>query len=357
MAMDYSDLAAKLDLPQKDSPDQNAIVNAVKQWLEQNQKWLLIFDNAQEPDVVKRFLPQGGGGHVIITSRNPNWGSVARPERGWGFQTQQRRSNSFSSEQIRMIRSRQSLLAEETGFLPLALEQAGAYIEETGISLSDYLDRFKKHRKKALERGKPADYPDTVATTWEISFQAVKEKSPASADLLNLCAFLAPDDIPKSLFLGRKDLPEPLASSTADEFAFDEIVAELRRYSLISGTGNKFSVHQLVQAVTRDRLTEDEQKNWSAVSVQLLNSAFQFGQDDVKSWENCAPLLPHALASAGFAEELGILSETVAEILNNAGSYQKHLADFDEAKKMLREGSEDRRKGFRARSPQRGHDG
>jgi hypothetical protein len=147
-------------------------------------------------------------------------------------------------------------------------------------------------------------------------------------DLLNLCAFLAPDDIPKSQFLGEKDFPEPLASSTTDEFAFDEIVAELRRYSLISGTGDKFSVHQLVQAVTRDRLTEDEQKKWSPVSVRLLNSAFQFGQDDVKSWENCASLLPHALASARFAEELGILSETVAEILDNAGRYQQHLADF-----------------------------
>jgi tetratricopeptide (TPR) repeat protein len=90
-----------------------------------------------------------------------------------------------------------------------------------------------------------------------------------------------------------------------------------------------------VQAVTRDRLTEDEQKNWSAVSVWLLNSAFQFGQEDVKSWENCASLLPHALASAGFAEDLGILSETVAAILNNAGLYQQHLADFDEARKCL----------------------
>jgi tetratricopeptide (TPR) repeat protein len=271
---------------------------------------------------------------VIITSRNQNWGNAAKlllvevfePNEAVEFVL--KRTN-------QMDEGSAELLAEETGFLPLALEQAGAYIEETGISLSDYLIRFKKHRKTALERGKPADYPDTVATTWEISFQAVKEKSPASVDLLKLCAFLAPDDIPKSLFLGEKDLPEPLASSTADEFAFDEIVAELRRYSLISGTGNKFSVHQMVQAVTRDRLTEDEQKNWSAVSVQLLNCAFQFGQDDVKSWEDCAPLLPHALASAGFAEDLGILSETVAEILNNAGCYQQHLADFDEARKSL----------------------
>jgi hypothetical protein len=327
LAMDYSDLAAELDLPQKDSPDPNAIVNAVKHWLEQKQKWLLILDNAQEPNVVKRFLPKGGGGHVIITSRNPNWASVAhqrdvevfKPKEAVEFILKRTSQNDKASAKS---------LAEETGFLPLALEQAGAYMEETGLSLSDYLIRFKKHRKTALERGKPADYADTVATTWEISFQTVKERSPASVDLLNLCAFLAPDDIPKSQFLGEKDFPEPLASSTTDEFAFDEIVAELRRYSLISGTGDKFSVHQLVQAVTRDRLTEDEQKKWSPVSVRLLNSAFQFGQDDVKSWENCASLLPHALASARFAEELGILSETVAEILDNAGRYQQHLADF-----------------------------
>ena len=335
LAMDYSTLATELDLPQKDSPDQNAIVNEVKQWLEQNQKWLLIFDNAQEPDVAKRFLPRGGCGHIIITSRNPNWGSVAHRRDVEVFKPK---------EAVEFILKRTSQsdkasaksLAEETGFLPLALEQAGAYIEETGISLSDYLIRFNKHRKTALERGKPADYTDTIATTWEISFQAVKEKLPASADLLNICAFLAPDDIPKSLILGGGgDLPEPLASSTADEFAFDEIVAELRRYSLISGTGDKFSAHQLVQAVTRDRLTEVEQKNWSAISVRLLNIAFQFGQDDMKSWENCASLLPHALVSTGFAEELGISSETVAEILSNAGCYQRHLADFDEARKSL----------------------
>jgi hypothetical protein len=335
LLMDYTDLAKELDLPQKDSPDQNIILNAVKHWLGQNQKWLLIFDNAQEPEALKRFLPQGGGGHVIITSRNPNWGSVANRRDVEVFEPKEavefilKRTNQDDETSA-------ELLAEVTGLLPLALEQAGAYIEETGTSLSDYLIRFKKHRKTALGRGKPADYPDTVATTWEISFQAVKEKLPASAYLLNLCAFLAPDDIPKSLILGGAGiLPEPLASSTADEFAFDEIVAELRRYSLISGTGDKFSVHQLVQAVTRDRLTEDEQKNWSAVSVWLLNSAFQFGQEDVKSWENCASLLPHALASAGFAEDLGILSETVAAILNNAGLYQQHLADFDEARKCL----------------------
>ena len=335
LAMDYSDLAAKLDLPQKDSQDQNAIINAVKQWLGQNQKWLLIFDNAPEPNVVKRFLPQGGGGHVIITSRNPNWGNVAKLLQVEVFEP---------NEAVEFILKRTSQsdkasaksLAEETGFLPLALEQVGAYMEETGVSLSDYLIRFKEHRKTALELGKPTDYPDTVATTWEISFQAIKEKSLASADLLNLCAFLAPDDIPKSLILGGSGiLPEPLASSTADEFAFDEIVAELRSYSLISGTGDKFSVHQLVQAVTRDRLTEDEQENWSAVSVRLLNRAFQFDWNDVKGWEDGASLLPHVLASAGFAEELDILLETVAESLNNAGSYQQHLADFDEARKCL----------------------
>lgn len=125
LAMDYSDLGKELDLPQKDSPDQSAMVNAVKQWLEQNQKWMLIFDNAPDSDTMKRFLPQGGGGHVIITSRNPNWGSLAdrrevevfEPEEALEFILRRTNQNDTASAK---------LLAEEMGLLPLALEQAGA---------------------------------------------------------------------------------------------------------------------------------------------------------------------------------------------------------------------------------------
>ncbi|MCK9565810.1 MAG: TIR domain-containing protein, partial [Methanothrix sp.] len=73
---DYVSLAKALNLPEKDSPDQEAIVASVRAWLGQNKRWLLIFDNAQEPDVLKGVLPYFNG-HVIITSRNPNWANVA----------------------------------------------------------------------------------------------------------------------------------------------------------------------------------------------------------------------------------------------------------------------------------------
>jgi len=334
LSLDYAALAAALDLPQKDSPEQ--VVNAVKFWLGQNQKWLLIFDNAQDPDVLKRFLPQGGDGHVLITSRNPNWGSMARVQPLEVFK---------SAEAVEFIikRTKQNdeaaakLLAEETGRLPLALEQAAAYVEETGISLSDYLIRFKKHRKAILERGKPMDYPDTVATTWEMSFQAIKEKSLASADLLNLFSFLAPDDIPRSLIIGgTKVIPEPLASTTADEFKFDNVMAELRRYSLISGTGDIISVHQLVQAVTRDRLMEEEQKKWSEVTLRLISDAFPREYlDNPEAWPDCALLLPHAIAAAAYSEGLGVGIEVAGYLLNGAGLYLRMRAQFIEAKSIL----------------------
>ncbi|TFH49723.1 MAG: toll/interleukin-1 receptor domain-containing protein, partial [Methanothrix sp.] len=196
ITMDYVGLAAALGLPKMDSPDQ--VVNAVNGWLGQNRKWLLIFDNALDLDALNRFLPQGGDGHVLITSRNPNWGGVAKvlpvdvfePTEAVDFIFRRTNQDDQASSEA---------LATETGRLPLALEQAGAYIKESGIKLSDYLARFRKNRAEILKRGKPTDYLDTVATTWKISFQAVRTKSPAGADLLVLCSFLAPDDIPRSM--------------------------------------------------------------------------------------------------------------------------------------------------------------
>ena len=205
LAGDYAGLAGPLNLSEKESADQGAQVAAVRQWLSQNGKWLLIFDNAGEPQDLTAYRPQGGGGEVLITSRNPIWRRVARPldVKVWD------RSESVAFLLKRTGREEAAgegekaaagQLADELGDLPLALEQAGAYIEACGCSIADYLAMFRSRRQEVLKRGQPSqEYPDTVATTWELSFQKVKEASPAAADLLNLCAFLAPDDIPKEL--------------------------------------------------------------------------------------------------------------------------------------------------------------
>jgi len=172
-----------------------------------------------------------------------------------------------------------------------------------------------------------------VATTWELSFQQVQQASPAGADLLNLCAFLAPDDIPRDLLSeGVEHLPQPLAKALVDPLAFDEAVAALRRYSLIEVGGDALSVHRLVQAVAHDLLAEKAHRTWAEATVCLVNSAFPLDSDDVRTWPACARLLPHALAAAGHSETLEVASEATGRLLNQTGLYLRGRAEFAEAK-------------------------
>ncbi len=334
LTADYAGLAGRLDLPEKSFQDQRVTVEAVRCWLEQNGNWLLVFDNAQNFKDLEDYLPRTGSGHVIITSRNQSWGGVAKMLPVDMF---------TPAESVEFLRRRTGqddedaakALAEALGNLPLALEQAGAYIQETGISLSAYLKLFQERQKELLSRGKPDAYPDTVATTWDLSFQKASEEVPASADLLNLCAFLAPDDIPKSLLTdGVEHLPEPLASTVADEMALNDAVAALKRYSLMTIADDSLSVHRLVQAVARDRLSDKERKQWAEAAVRLVNDAFPYDSDDVRTWDVCSVLLPHALGAVKHAEELDVAQKETQHILNQAGLYLLGRAEFKEAETL-----------------------
>lgn len=238
LASDYADLATELDLPAKAKgyTDQSVVIEAVKRWLEHNSSWLLIFDNAQSQEDLINYLPTGGTGHVIITSRNPHWGNIA----------ELLQVNVFNrAESIDFLRKRTKQddthaavkLAEKLGNLPLALEQASTYIERTHTTLSKYLELFQARRKELSwieELLPPIGYRQTVATTWSLCMDRVREDSPVAADLLNLCAFLDPDNIPLKLFSeGKKHLPESLAATVTDQLALNSSMEALMRYSLV----------------------------------------------------------------------------------------------------------------------------
>jgi tetratricopeptide (TPR) repeat protein len=339
MAADYAGLADDLDLPEKDSIDQSETVRAVKRWLEHNSSWLLIFDNANDQRdnahdqrTIRDYIPQGGAGHVIITSRNPDWSGVAgllpvkEFDRADSIKFLCKRTGQDD-------RGAADVLADELGDLPLALEQAGAYIETTGTTLTDYQELFQSRRRELWEdETPPLDYPDSVATTWSIAMEEVSKKSPAAADLLNLCAFLAPDEIPlEMLGEGAEHIPEPLASTASDRLAMNRAIRVLRRYSLIDASDESLSVHRLVQAVVRDRLGEDEEKRWTETAVRLLSAAFPLESEDVRTWHRCSRLLPHALAAIAHAESREVASEEMSLILNQTGLYLLGRAEFVEA--------------------------
>jgi len=170
-----------------------------------------------------------------------------------------------------------------------------------------------------LAKGKAIDYPATVATTWEMSFQAVAKASPAAAQLLTLCAFLAADDIPLDLLRpGAEHLPPALAAALADELATADMIAELLRYSLVKARDESLSLHRLVQTVVRGRLDEDEGKDWAGQTVRLVRAVYRFGDTDLTTWGPAERLLSHAEAAAGWAEKAGVKAEATASAISKA---------------------------------------
>lgn len=335
IAGDYANLSLELKLPERNTTDQLVIFNSVKLWLERNKRWLLVFDNAKDPEDIEEFLPKCSGGDIIITSRNPNWGSMANTipidvfKRSESLEFIQKRTGQPQDENTKT-------LAEITGDLPLALEQAGAYIETSGTSLSDYIQFFNSNQSEILDRGKPLLYPDTVAKTWIISFQDISRKCPVSSDLLKLFAFLASDEIPIIILLDGVDyLPESISRTVRDDVKFNDALIVLRSYSFININEDCISIHRLVQAATRANMTDEDQLDWAECAVRLLTGLFPEEIADPQTWPFCLLLLPHASVAAEYAESLGSNIEEIGVLLFRTAIYLRIHAMYNESRTNL----------------------
>ncbi len=324
LAEGYVRLAEALKLPECGAPDQYVTVRAVQRWLGQHAHWLLVLDNACDVEHVRDYLPQGHAGHIILTSRDPNWRGAAAPVPVSAFEAPE--AAAFLIKRTgRIDQDAAAALSNELGYLPLALEQAAAYVEATGRTLGEYLDLYRHHRLQLLERGTPStDYPDTVRSTWLLSFEQVKAASPAGADLLTLCAFLAPDALPRDVVRdGARYLPPPLAATVVDPLRFDEAVAALRRYSLLEAVDDGLSVHRLVQSVVRDSLEHEPQtaRMWLIAAVGIVDQAFPANGDDPRTWWWCARILPHVLAALDCLAQCKVIFNVAADIWRRVGLY------------------------------------
>ena len=334
---DVAALAVRLgEVSEAEAADQEAAVAAARGWLERNGGWMVVFDNAAEPAELREILPRSASGHVLITSRRSDWGRLASLhvtpfERRESIRfLEQRAATSEAASELA------SELAEALGDFPLALEQAAAYIEQTGITVAEYLEVFRQRRGDVLARGSSEDHPETVATTWELSFEKLSESSPAATALLQLCSFLAPEDIPRDLIEGTSvDLPEPLAAAAGDRLAFYDAIAEARKWSLLEAEGESLSMHRLLQAITRHRCDPGERALWGSVAVRLADAAFGYKNDDLSTWERAGRILPHALAATRRVDDAEP-SETVARLLNASGVYLFYRGELSTSLQLLR---------------------
>jgi Tetratricopeptide repeat len=289
-------------------------------------EWLLVFDNAPDRASVGAFLPPGGRGRVLITSQNPNWPGgqaldvpVLDVEVAAGFLVNRTGDPDWQAA---------AELAGELGGLPLALEQAAAYIQATGGSLAVYLASFRQRRDGLLARGEPTGYGKTVATTWSLAFGQLEQSGPAAAGLLRLLACCAPEAIPLALLLQpRPGLVGKLGAEVApvlvplldDPLAAGDAVAALRRYSLVTPAGDgSVSVHRLVQAVTAAQMPAEVAGQWRQAAAALIEAAIPADIDLPSAWPVCAALLPHA--QAALADDSPGM-ERLAGYLGARGSY------------------------------------
>src|SRR5437764_4763970 len=184
--------------------------------------------------------------------------------------------------------------------LLLALDQAGAYIEETQSLLSAYLEQYRQRQVRFLQRrgGSGTERPEPVAKTWSLSFEKVEQLDPAAADLLRFCAFLAPDAIPEQLILdGASELGPRLQPIATDPSLLDEAIATLLRYSLVKRKPDEqtIAVHRLVQAILKTSMDAATQQAWAESTVRALDRAFP-DVSDYRNWLRCQQYLPHAQA-------------------------------------------------------------
>jgi Tetratricopeptide repeat len=288
--------------------------------------WLLVFDNAPDRASVERFLPPAGAGRVLITSRNALWPPgqavevpVLDPEVAAGFLAARTGDADHQAA---------AGLAEAVGWLPLALEQAAAYIVATGDSLAAYLASFRKRWADLLRRGQPTGYTGTVAATWEVAFTQLEHSDPEAAALLRLLAFCAPEPVPLRLLLqdrpglAGKFSPEVggmLVPLLEDELAARDAVEALRRYSLIRPAADgAVLVHRLVQALTADRMGGELLDAWRQAAAAAIKAALPDNPDQADTWPAFAALLPHA--QAALADDSNCIAR-IADYLGSSGSY------------------------------------
>lgn len=302
---DYAALADALDLPERTLSDENAIVQAVKRYLAETPRWLLIFDDADDAADVAPYLPGGTMGRAIVTSRNPPRPGTATP---LTVHVMKR------DESVALLLSRSGAndrhgadaLADELGDLPLALEQAAAFIERTASSFADYVESFRTARGEK----------HTIATTWKLSIDNIREV----ARPVMFCAFVAPDEIPRSLL-----------NDSDGKRAVNKAVAAARAYSLIRADGESIGIHKLVQFVIRDEMSADERAQWARKACAVVNGAFPMNPEDSREWHPAARLLPHVQAACRIAEGEDAGNADAGPLLNRAGMYLRHRGVIDAA--------------------------
>jgi MinD-like ATPase involved in chromosome partitioning or flagellar assembly/tetratricopeptide (TPR) repeat protein len=328
-----AELAERLDLPIGESLSDTVrtVLDALRRG-EPYQRWLLVYDNADDPADIEPYLPQGPG-HVLLTSRNVAWGRRAttaevgvfsRPE---SVALLRRRVPDLSADQA-------DLLADRLGDLPLAIEQAGAWLAATVMPVETYLDLLDSQLAQVLNENPPPGYERPAAATWRLSLDRIRQQMPAAAKLLEVCAFFAAEPIPTSFFYNDRfiDVLLPLDPLANEPLEQSRLIGEIGRYALAkfdSGLST-IQLHRLVQAVIRDGLSEEDRAVNRRQVHDVLAALNPKDPDDPKRWLTYRQLHQHL----GAADTLESLVPAVRQLVIDMVRYLWKAGDYQSSQEL-----------------------
>ncbi len=314
----------------------------IKTWLSENRSWLLIFDNLEIMDTIAPYLPDKVNGRILITTRNIriDYGislflDVFNLGEALSFMKKRLSKNNEGKMEYYMyddFTEKSSELIKRLGYLPLALEQAAAYIKEVRCSISDYIELLRQSSVEAFsdQYASPEYYESIVTSTWNISFAALEE---SSRQLLNLCAYMGADNIPVKFFVEmRSELPSPLTDDLAKQLTLNRVVTGLRTYSLTSGTVEYIHIHRLVQEVIRkDHEVGGEngydKNGWLQLSFRMLERYLPTSCEEPDSTSRFMQISIHA---ESITEYYSIFAEQESIRLKLANLYDKIGQCYDD---------------------------
>ncbi len=307
----------------------------VRQWLETHDRWLLIFDNADQPELLKLVLPRRHAGRILLTSRARRFVSVgirAALEIG---KLSLKESIAFLSDRTQRLEldaaelAAVEALARELDGLPLVLEQAGAYLDQMQVRFAVYLAHYRQQRLALLARQMPetGDYPASVATTWVLNFEETGRRSPLAVQILQVSAVWAADDIPEAL------LQQSQLGLGADELTLAEGLGALANFSLIQRDGGFYSIHRMVQEVVWQGLAVAVRQDWLERAIATLNAMFP-NASKIENWQVCGQLVSHVQAIAARLEVNPVDTPEIGFLLNAAGYYLHEQGRYSEAEPL-----------------------